>query len=146
MPIAWLTSPSLPSFFCFLVPVWMAQRCNSLFSQDIFGFVIAEKAQVKQRSMAQIYQVFHQASMHNIRSLELVHLNGMQLFLMLSISPVLFLLWHAKMSAAKKVYFTFAIFIGIWILVASRIPSISPTEAWKLITPVWVGRKLRVKY
>lgn len=39
--------------------------------------------------------------MHNIIALELVHLNGMQLLLMVYLSPVL--LWQVQMSGVKKI-------------------------------------------
>ncbi len=44
------------------------------------------------------------ASMHNTEDLELVNLNEMQPLLILLITPVLFLIWHFKMSAMKKAH------------------------------------------
>lgn len=43
-------------------------------------------------------------SMSRARALELAHLNGFQPLFMLLIPPVLFLLWQAKISSVKKVY------------------------------------------
>lgn len=57
---------------------------------------------------------------HNIRNLERAHADGMQSFLMLSATPVLFLRWHANIQYLLWKERSVAIFIRVWMLVTSH--------------------------
>lgn len=57
-------------------------------------------------TMAPFHQVSQPSqwdSMHNNMPLERAHLNSLQSFSMLTITPAIFLQWRAKMSAVRKV-------------------------------------------